>query len=195
MVDIAVGRSLLLVHDVVNHFVDRGGPDLAPVLANIARLLAAARRHDLPVAFAVPGRGEPAIGPRPGSAQSIWGSAAAEVPDALQPSARDLMVRKPRYGAFFGTDLEARMRGMGRDTLVICGISLAGGVETTVRDADNRDLASVVVEDACLCRGIPDLGWGAVSAEDVARVTLSLIAERFADVASTDEICAALARA
>lgn len=170
-----IANAVLLVHDVVHDFLD-DDPALKEPMANVAALVAAAHAAGMPVVFAAPNRGTP------GADVPVW--------TGLLPT--DTIVRKPRYGAFFGTGLGDDLRAAGRDTLVICGISLAGGVETTVRDAFNRDLRSVVVADACLCRPVPDQGWGYVTAEEVARVTLSIFAQRFARVATTAEICAEL---
>jgi ureidoacrylate peracid hydrolase len=188
-------KSLILIHDVVNHFVAGGDRELAPVLSNISALLAAARGARWPIVFATPGQGDPAIAPRGEAGKLAWGSKGCEVPDLLMPRPDETILRKPRYGAFFGSGLEAHMRRCGADTLILCGISLAGGVETTVRDAHNRDLGTVLVADACLCRPIPDQGWGAVSREEVEKVTLSLLAQRFARIATTAEICRAIAAA
>jgi ureidoacrylate peracid hydrolase len=187
--------SLVLVHDVVNDFLAESDEALAAMLDNVARLLEAARDAGLPIVFAAPGQGDPAIGPRATRARLVWGSKGVDVPETLGPLAGEMVIRKPRYGAFFGSALAEYMRHARRDTLVLCGLSLAGGVETTVRDAHNRDLRSILVADACLCRPIPDQGWGVVSSEEVAKVTLSLLAQRFAQVTTTDEICAALLEA
>ena len=81
------------------------------------------------------------------------------------------------------------MRAADRDTVIVCGVSLAGGVETTIRDAFNRDFKSVLVSDACLCRPISDQGWGVVSQAEVAKVILSILAQRFAKVLTTEAVC------
>ena len=189
--------GVLLVHDVVNDFVDPTepgyDPDLPRVLDNVATLVATAREAGLQVVFVGPGQGDPAIERRraPGDRDDrlVWGTAGCDVPAALGPRLGDKMVRKPRWGGFYGSELASYLRGTGRDTLVVCGLSLAGGVETTIRDAHNHDFRSVVVEDACLCRAIADQGWGAVSREEARRVTLSVLAQRFARVATTGEVC------
>jgi ureidoacrylate peracid hydrolase len=199
-VPIRVETSALLVHDVVNDFLDPAGPEPDPgldaVLVNVRALLAAARQAGLAVIFAAPGRGDPAIAPQDRSAGAparlVWGTLGVDVPSDLGPLPGEKVVRKPRYGAFFGSELAAHLRATGRDTLIICGLSLAGGVETTVRAAHNHDLRSVVVEDACLLRAIPDQGWGAVSRDEVRKVVLSVLAQRFARVATTREVCAEL---
>lgn len=171
-----ISGSVLLVHDVVSDFLD-GDPALEEPLKNVTLLVAAAHRRGLPVLFAAPDRGTPG----------------ADVPSRMCILPSDTVVRKPRYGAFFGTALAEDLRIAGRDTIVLCGISLTGGVETTVRDAFNHRLNTVLVADACLCRPVPDQGWGAVTSEEVARVTLSVLAQRFARIATTAEICAQLA--
>jgi nicotinamidase-related amidase len=187
--------SVLLVHDVVNDFLDPTAPGydagIPPVLENVGALLAAARAAGLPVVFVGPGQGDPAIGPSraEGDGRLVWGSAGVDVPAALGPLPGEKMVRKPRWGGFYGSELAAYLQAAGRDTLVVCGLSLHGGVETTVRDAYNRDLQSMVVEDACLTRAIPDQGWGAVSRDEAHKVMLSILAQRFARVATTRELC------
>ncbi len=188
------------MHDVVNDFVDPNRPGFDPeigrVLDNVAVLLDAARRAGLPVIFIAPGEGDPLIGPRPSSRgrdRPVWGTPGVDVPARMGPLAGEMVVRKPRYGGFFGSALAAHLKDTGRDTIVVCGLSLAGGVETTIRDAFNHDFKSVVVSDASLCRPVADQGWGAVSREEVTKVVLSVLAQRFARVASVREVCDELA--
>ena len=155
-VPLRVDTSVLLVHDVVNDFLDPAGPEPDPgldaMLANVRALLAAARQAGLGVFFAAPGPGDPAIAPRPrgagAPARLVWGTPGVDVPSDLGPLPGEQVVRKPRYGGFFGSELAADLRATGRDTLIVCGLSLAGGVEKTVRDAHNHDLQTVVVEEA-----------------------------------------------
>lgn len=195
--------TLLVVHDVVNDFMDPTGPGydpgLGPMLDNIQALLAAARRAGLRVAFIGPGQGDPAIAPAHPADQAngrlVWGTPGVDVLPALGPLPGERVVRKPRWGGFFGSDLISHFRELGCDTMMICGLSLAGGIETTVRDAFNFDLQSIIVYDACLTRALSDQGWGPVSREDVLRVTLSVLAQRFARVATTREICDELGKA
>ena len=197
-IDPATGA--LIVHDVVNDFVGADQPGFDPqinqVLDNIEKLLEALRQAGLPVIFIAPGQGDPAIGPRPssrGRGRLVWGTPGVDVPARLGPLPGEKVVRKPRYGGFFGSELAAYLKDAGRDTIVVCGLSLAGGVETTIRDAFNRDLKSVLVSDACLCRPVADQGWGEVSREEVEKVVLSVVAQRFARVATVRQVCDELA--
>lgn len=43
------------------------------------------------------------------------------------------IITKRQMGAFFGTDLDLQLRRRGIDTIVLCGISTALGVDTTAR--------------------------------------------------------------
>jgi ureidoacrylate peracid hydrolase len=69
--------------------------------------------------------------------------------DELHPEPTDAIVRKFRYGAFAGTDLELILRSTGRQTVVCCGVSTNVCVETTAREAFAREFYVVIPEDAC----------------------------------------------
>jgi len=66
-----------------------------------------------------------------------------------KPREGELVVGKPKYSAFIGTDFEAQLRARGVDTLVVCGITTECCVDCTVRDAFHRDFHVFLVEDAC----------------------------------------------
>jgi nicotinamidase-related amidase len=67
----------------------------------------------------------------------------------LRPQPGDLEIEKTLYSAFVGTDLEARLRARGVDTLVVVGFTTECCVDCTVRDAFHRDFNVFVVTDAC----------------------------------------------
>ncbi|HWW25369.1 MAG TPA: cysteine hydrolase, partial [Caulobacter sp.] len=66
-----------------------------------------------------------------------------------QPAPGELVVRKTRYSAFVGTDLDQRLRDMGVDTLVVAGLTTECCVDSTVRDAFDLDYHVFVAADAC----------------------------------------------
>jgi len=72
----------------------------------------------------------------------------SEIVPELGPRPGDLIVTKRQWGAFYGTDLELHLRRRGIKTIVIGGISTNFGVESTARDAWERNFAMVLVEDA-----------------------------------------------
>lgn len=76
--------------------------------------------------------------------EGTWGS---EIVDELKPESEDYMVIKRRVSAFHDTDLETLLKGLGRKTLVVCGVATNFCVEGTVREAADREFYPVVLED------------------------------------------------
>ncbi len=71
-----------------------------------------------------------------------------EIVDQLTPDEGDFVVDKNRYSAFYGTGLEPILTSLAIDHLVVCGVTTNMCVETTVRDASQRDYRVFVVADA-----------------------------------------------
>lgn len=67
----------------------------------------------------------------------------------IRPQAGDIEIEKPLYSSFAGTDLDARLRARGIETLVVAGFTTDCCVDCTVRDAFHRDYDVFVVTDAC----------------------------------------------
>ncbi len=55
---------------------------------------------------------------------------------------------RPRWGAFHGTALEARLERLGVTTLVICGFNFSTAMRATIYEASARDFRIVLVTDA-----------------------------------------------
>jgi ureidoacrylate peracid hydrolase len=72
----------------------------------------------------------------------------AEIVDELKPRAKDIVIDKSRYSAFYGTRLEPTLTSLGVRALVVCGVTTNMCVETTARDASQRDYRVFVVSDA-----------------------------------------------
>ncbi|RXZ78558.1 cysteine hydrolase [Paenibacillaceae bacterium] len=74
----------------------------------------------------------------------------SEVVDELKPlfqyPAKE--IRKHRFSAFFDTTLDTLLRMKGIKTLIISGVSTSLCVETTIRDAYQRDYDVIIAEDA-----------------------------------------------
>jgi nicotinamidase-related amidase len=62
--------------------------------------------------------------------------------------AREWVMFKPRWGAFYGTTLEDRLRALDVGTLVICGCNFPNCPRTTIYEASERDFQIVFVPDA-----------------------------------------------
>jgi nicotinamidase-related amidase len=66
----------------------------------------------------------------------------------LQATPGDIHVTKRQWGAFYGTDLDLQLRRRGIGTVLLGGVATNFGVESTARDAWERNYRVVFVEDA-----------------------------------------------
>ncbi|MEU4158579.1 isochorismatase family cysteine hydrolase [Actinoplanes sp. NPDC026670] len=66
-----------------------------------------------------------------------------------QPVGEDeIVLFKPRWGAFYRTDLESWLRERGVDTVVVAGCNLPNCPRATLFEASERDFRTVIVFDA-----------------------------------------------
>lgn len=64
----------------------------------------------------------------------------------------DTVIIKHRVNAFYGTSLEILLRNHSVENLILCGIATDMVVQSTARDAHDRDYRVIVVADACGAR-------------------------------------------
>ena len=83
--------------------------------------------------------------PRPAFAM---GPGWSDLVPELERAESDVVVLKHQPSAFYGTDLEIQLVRRGIRTIVLGGISTNFGVESTARDAWERNYAIVFAEDA-----------------------------------------------
>ncbi|MBZ5782378.1 cysteine hydrolase family protein, partial [Klebsiella aerogenes] len=62
----------------------------------------------------------------------------------LSPQVGDQVLIKRRYSAFFATDLDLLLRGMGVDTVVLTGVATDVCVRATAQDAMQLDYRVIV---------------------------------------------------
>ncbi|WP_095129260.1 isochorismatase family cysteine hydrolase [Pseudomonas sp. Irchel s3h14] len=127
------------------------------VAANTATLLETARRQRVPVIYTrhinqadggdLP-RGEPrAADGGPSSYRA--GTRQVEIIERLAPQPDELIIDKGRYSAFHRTDLDARLKSLEVDTLIVCGVLTDVCVLSTVFDAFALGYHIRLVSDAC----------------------------------------------
>ncbi|MDL2268960.1 cysteine hydrolase [Desulfosarcina sp. OttesenSCG-928-A07] len=114
----------------------------------INRLIAEFRKHSWPVVFSTDafqeddfffkGRMNP---------HSIAGSKGAEVADELDMQPEDLWLPKPRFSAFFKTDLDAWLKSRNVTLCAVGGIATQFCVLATVMDALCYEYKAVFLED------------------------------------------------
>lgn len=104
--------------------------------------------------------------------------------EEVAPAGDELVFDKSSSGMFPATNVDRMMRNLGVRTLVFCGTSTGGCVESAVRDAVDLGYRVVVVDDAC-----------AASTPDDHRAALGRMRGPTCHVATTNEVLAALRRA
>ena len=190
-------RTALIAHDVCRRALAPADPArraaMRPVLDAWGRLIALARAAGVPVIYTTPvSRADGAdvvLLPTDLSAatgvppltNAIEGSADAGFPDTIAPQPEDYVFLKRRPSAFYGTGVAELLHMLRRDTIVIGGGATNRGVETSVREAFNLDLACVVVRECC---------WGSDAAAHA--YSLDKAMKMYARIRRLDEVAAML---
>lgn len=111
----------------------------------------------------------------------IPGTKGAEVVEAIAPKPGDIEITKHRFSAFFGTDLDIVLRGLGAKNLYIVGTQYPNCIRSTAVDAMGYDYNATVVTDCCSAAtdevakanvyDIRNMGIPCVSSEDIMAAT------------------------
>jgi nicotinamidase-related amidase len=141
-------KTAVIVIDLVKGILSY--PTVHPVdgvLARAAALVAAFRRHGLPVVLVnVTGR-PPGRTEQSGSSGNLPADWAEFVPE-LDQQPQDHVVTKQSWGAFTNTDLEDYLRQRGVTQVVILGVATSIGVESTARFAHELGFNVTLAIDA-----------------------------------------------
>ncbi|MEL6293257.1 MAG: isochorismatase family protein [Pseudomonadota bacterium] len=179
-------RPALLLIDFAKAYFDPdaplyGGEGCQTALENAARLAPVARAAGIPVILTE-------VKYQPGGADG--GAFYAKVPalscfDAGQETQQlappltlepgDILISKQYPSAFFGTSLDATLRWLKVDTLLLAGVTTSGCVRATCIDSISYGFVTLVIEDAVGDR-----------AEEPHRANLFDMSAKYADLVSTD---------
>jgi ureidoacrylate peracid hydrolase len=102
---------------------------------------------------------------------------------ALEVAPEDIVLEKPRFGAFQGTYLESLLRSRGVEAVIVTGVSTNVCAETTAREANVRDFRVFFIEDATATRDT-----NGISKEELQRATCAILGFAFAQVLTVDEM-------
>ncbi len=145
-------HTALIVVDMQNDFVKEGGalvvPDAEATIPKIRDLLDLARQSGMKVVYSqdTHDEGDPEW--------EIWGehvrqgSWGWQIVEELAPREDEVVIRKVRYDAFYGTHLDHFLRIWDVDTLVICGTVANICVHHTAASAALRWYDVVIPKDA-----------------------------------------------
>lgn len=75
--------------------------------------------------------------------------------DRLRPQPGEIVLPKPRYSGFFGTQLDAMLRARRIRNLLVVGVATNVCVESTIRDGYFLEYFPIMVRDATLQAGPP----------------------------------------
>lgn len=144
--------ALLIIDMVKDNFIESHNIPITPlakqIITPINNLIRAFRMEGWPIVFSTDsfheedfifkGRMKP---------HSLAGTEGAEVIDELERKQEDLWLPKPRFSAFFKTDLDAWLRERGITLCAVAGIATNFCILTTVMDAICHDFKAVILED------------------------------------------------
>jgi nicotinamidase-related amidase len=154
-IDLAAASPAVLVIDMQVAFVSGDGAfgnDAGALIGRLNGFLEACRSRRIPVIFssyllradlndAGLLRGNPA------AAHFSESAPGAGLDPRLSRGAGDLETRHNRPSALFRSELEALLRGLDVDALLLTGVSVNNAVSATAREAFARDLPALVVRD------------------------------------------------
>lgn len=126
------------------------------LLANSSLALDVCRAAGLPIIYTqhwLDPRGHDAIRREPREngrpLHSVAGTPGADIHPIVAPTATDIIVRKQRFSAFYGTNLDLLLGNLEVDHLIMFGVWTEACFETSVWDAIWRDYRITIVKDAC----------------------------------------------
>ncbi|MEX0827648.1 MAG: isochorismatase family protein [Haliea sp.] len=100
-----------------------------------------------------------------------------EIRPEWKPQSGDVVIRKQRASAFYGTPLVAHLNAIGIRTLIMCGESTSGCLRASAVEAQENGYHVVVVEECCFDRNIVSH-----------KVNLFDLHHKYADVMHLDEV-------
>jgi len=118
------------------------------------------------------------------------GSDTAELHPALDVKSNDIVIEKPRSGAFSSTDLDNVLRSRGIDSIVISGTCTNLCCESTAREGATKDYHVFFLED-----GTETFPAGGLTIEEIKYAVHVSIGIAYAKVIKVDEIIAQIGTA
>lgn len=183
-----MNKTALIVVDMVKDFTDPQGlvyyPQNEQVLPTIAKVIEACRAHGTEIIFMQHcyRKDKPEknlVNMRP---NCLEGSGGEDIDPRLHVDPKhDYVIKKRRYSAFFGTDLDLVLRENHVENVIIVGTKTNCCIRATVTDAFYLDYNGIVISD-CV----------ATNSEEVNRVHLQDIHKYLGQVMDSETLFAKL---
>ena len=178
-----MSRALLVI-DIQNDYFPGGRSPLVGSEAAAARAGAALARFRR--------AGDPVV-----HLQHVWdapdaaffapGTPGVEINEVVTPVGGEPVLQKAAPNGFLGTDLEALLRALAPDELVVCGMMTSMCVDATVRAAVDLGFACAVVHDACATKDL-EFGGRTIPADAVHGAFLAALGDGYAALRSSDDV-------
>ena len=107
------------------------------------------------------------------------GPLSIDVPEEFKPMEGDYTIVKPRFSAFFQTELDLILRRLGTKTVILTGTTTPNCIRTSCYDGLSLDYNILIIEDCC-----------SSNTEEIQRVNMEDMARVGAVIASSEEFCA-----
>ncbi|MGI9558033.1 MAG: cysteine hydrolase family protein [Solirubrobacterales bacterium] len=182
-------KTAVIAVDMQNAFVAEEGayetPKARDMMEQFSGIIGFARENDMPVIWTQSDHSAPHAGlllqkfPIIRDERVLWKDEPSFelYPDMVQPIEGEHRVVKHKYDAFFETDLDAILRNLGVQTVVIVGTATNVCCESTARSAFFRDYQVAFISDST-----------ASFDDSMHEATLKTIDMFFGRVLSTDEL-------
>lgn len=160
-------KGALLVIDMEEAFLNEKSPlyiaQAAATVPTLGEVVAYARKQEIPVFFVnrvYRANGSDVEACRYENwlkggrclAPESTGPCSVEVPAKLEPKAGDYTIIKPRFSAFFHTELDLILRRLQVDTVILTGTTTPNCIRSTCYDGLSLDYNVVILEDCCSSR-------------------------------------------
>ena len=154
----------------------------------IAKLLAAWRKHNMPVIHVKHMSTSTESHYRPNQSGNDFKAAA-------MPVVGELIIEKQSNSAFIDTNLEKELHNRGINEVVIIGVITNNSVEATARMSGNLNFDTTVVSDATFTFDLQDYAGNWHSADVIHNISLANLDGEYAQIANTAEILNAISNA
>lgn len=161
------------------------GDHIKSIFEPLTEVIKAARQTGIPVIFTQDWHREDDVEFKIWPAHCIAGSEGAEIIDELGAEKNDYFVKKRRYSAFFGTDLDLTLRELGIKKLYIAGVLTNICVLHTAGDAVLRGYEVEVLKDCTAALSEYDFSYAIHHMENVFRVMISSSQDFMTSLASS----------
>jgi maleamate amidohydrolase len=171
--------------EIAAEFPNACGEDAWNAIEPTKRIFAAARAARLPIFYTT---NETRSDGKPGDISATNGRskhqpAMFEIMHEFAPAAGDVIVRKVRASAFFGTPLTAYLTQLGVTSVILMGETTSGCLRASAVDAYSHGFHVCIVEECCYDRNILSH-----------KVNLFDLHHKYADVMHVGEVVADLER-